>query len=160
MPTPKSLNPKFSVLLYILLDTFCVGLGMGVPFFPILLGFPVGWYVTTCALSRRKTDTFDTSFSFNIYLRQIFKWSLFSSGLTFLEMLIIWLPSARMLFDHSADFANFGHPFILYDPKASFIAWLALMIFISPFLQLLTTIFSSFITLLIIGKTYGAKRAE
>ena len=41
-----------------------------------------------------------------------------------------------------------GHPFILYDPKISFIGWLVLMMFISPFLQLLTTIFGSYLTLL------------
>jgi hypothetical protein len=38
---------------------------------------------------------------------------------------------------------------ILYDPKASFIGWLVPMIFISPFLQLLTTVFGSYMTLLI-----------
>ncbi len=30
---------------------------------------------------------------------------------------------------------------ILYDPKASVIGWLVLMIFIAPFLQLLATVF-------------------
>lgn len=53
-----------------------------------------------------------------------------------------------MLFDPSADFSNFGHPFILYDPKISFIGWQILMMIISPFLQLLATIFGAFITLM------------
>ena len=57
-----------------------------------------------------------------------------------------------MLFDPMSDFQNFGHPFILYDPKISFIGWSILMIFISPFLQMLTTIFASFITLIRIGQ--------
>jgi hypothetical protein len=52
-----------------------------------------------------------------------------------------------MLFDPKADFKNFGHPMILYDPKLSFIGWLVLMIVISPFLELMASIFSSFITL-------------
>ena len=54
-----------------------------------------------------------------------------------------------MLGDPTADFANFGIPMILYDPKISFVGWLILMIFISPFLQLLTTLFSSHLTLLV-----------
>jgi hypothetical protein len=61
----------------------------------------------------------------------------------------IWGRTIPMLFDPTADFQNFGHPFILYDPKLSFIGWLVLMIFISPFLQLLTTIFGSYLTLLL-----------
>ncbi|OGJ72673.1 hypothetical protein A2454_02600 [Candidatus Peribacteria bacterium RIFOXYC2_FULL_55_14] len=43
---------------------------------------------------------------------------------------------------------QFGHPFILYDPEASFIGWLVLMIILSPFLQLLTTIFAAYVTLM------------
>ena len=39
-------------------------------------------------------------------------------------------------------------PLILYEPLASFIAWLVLMIVISPFLQFLMTLFGSHLTLL------------
>ena len=53
-----------------------------------------------------------------------------------------------MLFDPRADLANFGIPLILFDPQASFIGWLVLMIAISPFLQLLATLFGSHLTLL------------
>ena len=53
-----------------------------------------------------------------------------------------------MLFDPGAEFQNFGHPFIPYNPKISFIGWVVLMILISTFLQLLTTIFGSYLTLL------------
>ncbi len=48
-----------------------------------------------------------------------------------------------MLFDPSADLANFGIPLILFDPTASFVGWLALMIVISPFLQFLMTLFGA-----------------
>jgi len=61
---------------------------------------------------------------------------------------VIWGSVAPMLFDPAADFVNFGIPMILYEPKVSFIGWLVLMIFISPFLQLLTTLFASHLTLL------------
>ncbi len=59
----------------------------------------------------------------------------------------IWGPTARMLFDPAADLASFGIPQILYEPRASFIGWLVLMIVISPFLQLLTTLFGAHVTL-------------
>jgi hypothetical protein len=72
-----------------------------------------------------------------------------TSAVTFALMAIIWGSVTPMLFDPAADFANFGIPLILYDPKVSFIGWLILMIFISPFLQLLTTLFSSYLTLLV-----------
>ena len=36
---------KKAFLIYIIIDVLCVGLGMGVPFFSIILGFPVGWYL-------------------------------------------------------------------------------------------------------------------
>jgi len=44
--------------------------------------------------------------------------------------------------------ANFGIPLILYEPRASFIVWLILMIVISPFLQFLMTLFGAQLALL------------
>jgi hypothetical protein len=74
--------------------------------------------------------------------------SLLAALFTFALMLIIWGKMLPMLFNPGTDFGNFGHPFILYEPKASFIAWLALMVLISPFLQLLAAIFASFVALM------------
>ena len=134
------LNKRIVVILYILIDIICVGAGMGVPIFCILLGFPLGWYIT-------KRVSISTEHSHLMY-HKILKLSLLASAFTFLQMIVIWGRTIPMLFDPLSDFQNFGHPFILYDPKISFIGWLILMIFISPFLQLLTTIFASFITLI------------
>jgi len=67
-------------------------------------------------------------------------------------MLGIWGRTIPMLFEPHSDFANFGHPMILFDPRLSFIGWLVLMIIISPFLQLMTSIFSAFIALKVILK--------
>ena len=67
-------------------------------------------------------------------------------------MIAIWGKTIPMLFNPLSDFENFGHPFILYDPKLSYIGWLVLMIIISPFLQLMATIFSAFITLKLTSK--------
>ncbi len=131
------LNMKTAIFLYILVDIICVGAGMGVPIFCILLGFPLGWYIT-----RKISRSSDSLKSY-----KILKLSILASVFTFLQMVIVWGRTVAMIFDPTSDFENFGHPFILYDPKISFIGWLVLMIFVSPFLQLLTTIFSSFLTL-------------
>jgi prolipoprotein diacylglyceryltransferase len=117
-----------------------VGAGMGVPIFCILLGFPLGWYIARRTFAATK-DSHATHYI-------ILKLSLWASAFTFLLMIVIWGRTIPMLFDPRSDFQNFGHPFILYDPKTSFIGWLVLMIFISPILQLLTTIFTAFITLI------------
>lgn len=134
------LNLKIVFLIFIILDLFCVGMGMGVPFFCILFGFLVGWYaarrVTT--VTEKRKDIF----------KKVFLYAVITSLFTFVVMYIIWGPMISMLFDPASDFKIFGIPMILYDPKISFVGWLVLMIFISPFLQLLTTIFASYLTLL------------
>jgi hypothetical protein len=134
------LNIKTVIALYILTDGICAGAGMGVPIFNILLGFPLGWYIA-------KRIFISTGHS-SITNYKILKVSLLAAAFTFILMLAIWGSKILMLFDPSSDYENFGHPYILYDPKISFIGWLILMIIISPFLQLLATIFASFITLI------------
>jgi hypothetical protein len=131
---------KIVVILYILIDIICVGAGMGVPIFCILLGFPLGWYIT-------QRVTASTEQLYQKYYK-IFKFSLLAAIFTFILMLVVWGRTVPKFFDSSYDFQNFGHPDILYDPKISFIGWHILMIIISPFLQLLTTIFAVFITLI------------
>jgi hypothetical protein len=134
------LDAKIIIILYILIDIICAGAGMGVPVFCILLGFPLGQYIA-------KRICISTEYSYLMFY-EILKLSFLASVFTFLQMIVIWGRTIPMLFDPKSDFQNFGHPFILYDPRISFIGWLILMIFISPFLQLLTTIFASFITLI------------
>lgn len=114
---------------------------MGVPFFSILLGFPLGWYITTRLIGTAEgiKDLFEKGLIYAVI----------TSIFTFLVMGAIWGPTITMLFNPATDFQNLGIPLILYDPKISFIGWLVLMILISPFLQLLTTIFASHLTLLI-----------
>jgi len=113
---------------------------MGVPIFCILFGFLVGWYISKRAIN------FTTSLK--DILKRVLIHALITSLFTFGVMSIIWGPMISMLFDPASDFKNFGIPMILYDPKISFVGWLVLMIFVSPFLQLLTTIFASYLTLL------------
>jgi len=134
------LNPKIAVAIFVGTDLLCVAMGMGVPLLCILLGFFVGWYI-----AKRATVT---TTNVKSILTEVLVYALVTSTFTFVVMGVIWGRTIPMLFDPGADFQNFGHPFILYDPKLSFIGWLVLMILVSPFLQLLTTIFGSYLTLL------------
>jgi len=126
--------------IFALIDLVCAGLGMGVPIFCILFGLPAGWYiarrVTTHPLQVRQV------------LGQVLVGAVLTSAFTFVVMALVWGRCVVMLFDPQADLANFGIPLILYEPRASFIGWLVLMIVISPFLQLLMTLFGSHVTLL------------
>lgn len=135
-----TLKPGWALAVFIVLDTICVGMGMGVPIFCILFGFLVGWYIVRMVA----TTTEQT----REILKKLLFYAVVTSAFTFVVMAVIWGPWTVILFDPSTDYANLGVPFILYDPKASFIGWLVLMIAISPFLQLLTTVFSSHLTLL------------
>ncbi|MBM4240964.1 MAG: hypothetical protein FJ150_04795 [Euryarchaeota archaeon] len=135
------LNLKIAFLIYVIIDVLCVG--MGVPFFCILLGFPVGWYIAKRITTDKKVNSNLTEI-----LTEIFRYAVLTSLFTFILMLVIWGSVATMLLDPKADFINFGIPMILYDPKFGFIGWLGLMIFISPFLQFLMTIFASYLGLM------------
>jgi hypothetical protein len=133
------INVKLAFITYFLFDTLLVGMGMGVPIFCILLGFPVGWYLSKrLILSER---------DFKEVLSNILKYSIYTSLVTLGWMVVIWGPISTMLLNPQADFVNFGIPMILYNPKISFMGWIILMIFISPFLQLLTTVFTAQLTL-------------
>ena len=113
---------------------------MGVPIFCILFGFVVGWYIV-----RRVTLQGENP---NNIFKKTFKYAIITSLFTLVVMAILWGPAIKLLFTPGYDFKNFGIPLILFEPKVSFIGWLVLMIFISPFLQLLTTIFAAHLTLL------------
>jgi len=136
-----TLNKWAVFTVYVALDVVCVGMGMGVPIFCIALGFPVGWYIAARVLR-------STSDLGSVLKRTVVQGTL-TSAVTFAIMALIWGSVAPMLLDPTSDFANFGIPMILYEPKVSFVGWLVLMIFVSPFLQLLTTLFASHVTTLV-----------
>ncbi len=127
------------LLVFVLLDLFAVGVGMGIPIFAIGLGFVAGWFFPSTLLN--------ASTNLRQLLRLCLAAACLTSAFTFLLMLIIWGPFTRMLFDPAADIANFGIPMILFEPTASFVGWIVLMIAISPFLQALASIFTSSIRL-------------
>jgi len=135
-----ALKPRWVLAVFVLLDTLCVGMGMGLPIFCIAFGLVVSWYaVRRLTLARADLATM---------LERVFFYAVVTSAHTLVVMAALWAPAARMLSDPTADLANSGIPLILYDPRASFIGWLGLMIVISPFLQLLTTLFGAHLTLL------------
>ena len=134
------LRPRTVLGLLVLADILFMGMGMGIPILNIVFGFIVGWYlIRWISVSTHEPRQL---------LRQLLKYSCISASVTFLGMAVIWGWSAKMLYDPHADFVEFGIPLILYDPRMSFIGWLVLMIVISPFLQLLTTVFAGHLTLL------------
>ena len=133
-----SLKIGWAFAIFAFVDIICVGLGMGVPIFCILLGLPVGWYIA----NRITVHPFDTGRMLNKMLLG----AALTSAFTFVGMALLWGRCIAMLFDPTADLANFGIPLILYEPLASFIGWLVLMIVISPFLQFLMTLFGSHLT--------------
>lgn len=134
------LNTRIAFAIFVIVDLVCVVMVMGIPLLCILLGFFVGWYIAKQAII--------ATANIEDVLKQVLVHAIATSIFTFVVMSAIWGRTIPMLFDPNADFQNFGHPFILYDPKLSFIGWLILMILISPLLQLLTTIFGSYLTLL------------
>lgn len=115
-------------------------MGMGVPIFAILFGFLVGWFIVKYITA--------TTTSVPLVFRKTLLYALLSSTVTLFWMIVIWTPTISILFDPTRDIANFGVPMILYEPLASFIGWIVLMILISPFLQLLTTLFGAYLAML------------
>jgi hypothetical protein len=122
---------------FILLDLACVALGAGVPVFSILFGFPVGWYIAAKTLHDGTV---------NVFGRILYR-AFMTSSVTFLMMAVIWKDMIPLIHNPATDYRNYGHPLFLYDPKISFIGWILLMIVVAPFLQMLTTVFASFVAL-------------
>lgn len=77
-----NINAKIVIISYILIDIICAGAGMGVPFFCILLGFPLGWYIARRVYASAEQPHRE--------YYKIFKFSFFAAVVTFTLMLIIW----------------------------------------------------------------------
>lgn len=134
------LRSSWMFILFVIVDIISIGMGMGVPIFCILFGFFIGWF----SVKLITTSNTDVPKIFS----KVLKYAIVTSGFTLIAMLVLWAPFAANLFDPTKDLANTGIPMILFEPLASFIGWIVLMVIISPFLQLLTTLFSAYLTLL------------
>ncbi len=132
---------RTAVLIYMACDLMFIILGMGVPILCIMLGFFVGWFVVIRLWEEHGYADLQR------LMHRTLKYSILSVLVTFAVMLLIWGRMFVLLFHASTDYVNIGIPLILYDPKSSFVGWLILMIFISPGLQLLMTIFAAYVTI-------------
>jgi len=130
-----------ALLLLGVLETLCIGVGMGVPVFAILLGFPVGWW-----LARRHAPDGRVT---RAVLRRVWTGALVPASMTLAFMLVIWAPKFSLLSEPGFDAAEWGIPLVLYTSRASFFGWMGLMIVVSPSLQLLATVFGAYATLLV-----------
>ncbi|MDP2181869.1 MAG: hypothetical protein Q8K99_04780 [Actinomycetota bacterium] len=132
----------------VVVDVFAVGMGMGVPFFAILAGFPIGWF-----LARRFMSAGEGTLS---VLRVCLRGSIAVSAGTFVLMLAIWGPRIPLVFGPGFDAAAWGLPLVLYTSTASFWGWMALMIVVSPVLQMLAAAFGVYLTVLSQGSRSNA----
>jgi hypothetical protein len=151
----RPLSVGAALAVYIALDVVAVGMGMGVPFFCILLGFPAGWYAVRIAAARLErgsgpADVLPPGGVSVALLRRVFAYALIASGVTLLAMAVLWgWWGLAALFDPATDYVHLGMPLLLFEPKASFIGWLVLMIVVSPVLQLLAMVSGSHVALLV-----------
>jgi hypothetical protein len=147
-----AIRTGWALIIFAFLDLFCVGMGMGVPFLCILFGLPVGWYIA------QRVAT--SPLQLGQILHKMLAGAVLTSAFTFVVMTLLWGRFVGMLFDPAADLANVGNPLILYEPMPSVIGWLVLMIVVSPFLQLLMTLFGTHVGLLRrLGKKGGIEEA-
>jgi hypothetical protein len=130
---PFLVTRRSRVAVFLVLDVIAVGAGMGVPIFAIFLGFPVGWFLAG-EVGLRRAYTGDD-------LKSLLRSAALTSAVTFALMAVIWLHLLRMLSGPRAAIASFGLPLLLYDPVASLVGWVVLMVIVSPVLQVLTTVF-------------------
>ena len=70
------------------------------------------------------------------------------AGLTFSLMAVIWGSQLGLIAEPGFDSADWGIPLILYTSTPSFWGWMALMIAVSPVLQLIAWAFASQVTTL------------
>ena len=128
-----TMSRRSLLAIYVVADVVCVGLGMSVPIFCILLGLIVGR-----VLALRAPASEERSRS----ARRLLAGASLTSAVTLAMMAAIWGSFGAVYFDPTVDLANTGVPMILYTPQASFVGWIVLMIVVSPLLQILTTVFA------------------
>lgn len=123
-----------------LLDVFAIGLGMGIPVFAILLGFPVGWYLAGKQLEPLLPEPgVEPSVPARV-VRTLVTQAGALTFVTFVVLAIIWGPQLPTAFDASVSAKEWGVPLILYTSQASKIGFAALMMLVSPALQFMAVL--------------------
>ena len=134
------LRNAWAIVVYVTADAICVMLGMGVPIFCILLGVPVGWYVAERGIARGASE--------GRVLTAAARVGAATAAVTLFMMVLVWGRSAALLFAPGVDLAGVSIPPILYDARASFVGWIALMIIVAPAVQMAMTLFGAHLTLM------------
>jgi hypothetical protein len=150
-----------------LLDVFAIGLGMGVPFFAIPLGFGVGWWLArrqaaTAYVERAASGAGAGSHAAGAVrapLRALLGQALALVGVTLATLLVVWGPHIPKAFDPAVEAADWGIPLILYTSQPSVIGWLVLMLVISPALQFMAVVTGGVLGLAATPKRPKAGRA-
>lgn len=127
-----------------LIDALTIGLGMGVPFFAVLFGLPVGWYYGGVAIrgqgSQRKTPPSEVLMLPLGTLRRPVGQAASLGLVTMFALAVIWLPQLTVVLDATQNASDWGIPLILFGSQASKIAWIVLMVVISPLLQFMAAV--------------------
>lgn len=131
VPGPRFERRLLPSIVIGLLDVFALGLGMGVPIFAILLGFPVGWWLAR----RRAAAGLDQAAA-----RAALVWGGLLAAASFAVLALVWGPHLPKAFDPAFDAAKWGIPLILYTSRASTIGWFVLMLVVSPVLQAMAVV--------------------
>jgi hypothetical protein len=135
-------NAVGAFIAYAVIDGLCAALGMGVPLFCILLGFSVGWFNALRAWHFVPGNVGA--------MKRSLRYALLTSLVTLVIMVVVWGKLVPMVLHPIINPGSMGLPLLLYEPKASLIGWLVLMIVVSPFLQFLMTAFGSYLTFLFV----------
>jgi len=130
----------WAVAAYVAADVVCVMLGMGVPIFCILLGVPVGWYAAEQGIARGVSE--------GRVLTAAARAGVATAAVTLFLMVLVWGRSAALLFAPGVDLTGVGIPPILYDARASFVGWIALMIVVAPAVQVAMALYGAHLTLM------------
>jgi len=135
---------RLVIAVFIILDILSIGMGMGVPILTILFGLLVGWYLPLyLELPEQISKT---------SLKKTLKAAVLTSAVSLVVLGAIWLPALSWLFEPLKNLAQFGMPLIFFEPRASFIGWIVLMVVISPFLQFLMTVLGAVVRWAYYGK--------
>ncbi len=131
---------------YVVLDVLFTALGMGVPLFAILFGLSVGWFGAVRALCYLR-DT-------RLAMKRVLRYGFLCSVVTLVVQAAIWGRLVPRLFDQVVNPGSMGLPLILYEPKASLAGWVALMVFVSPFLQFAMIVLGAYLTFLLMFRLW------
>lgn len=116
-------------------NLFLTGMGMGVPILTIFWGAAAG----LAAILTTRRD------GLAALVRKTWFYGGILVGFTFLTELALMAGPSIAMARGRIDPANFGHPFILYDPLLSFWAFVLVEVIVAPVLEILVTLATVFV---------------